>query len=438
MKKLLLPCFFALLPLFLYSQAAVGINEDGTSPNLKSILDVKSTTKGFLAPRMNSAERIAIAPAITEKGLVVYDTDMNKYMVYNGSMWETIGDGLWLPHTNGAYRLNRIGVNSIPITNTSVYVYSVGPVGPDTSLMYVYRNGTSVATEGGNDFTLAGVDAGIKAYSHWGNKFSASIAAYSFLDYNQSCALAAGKLDGTNLALLGYKDNGGLFWAGHFSGDVRVSDQLGVGITPGAFTNFHSESSIFDRTGYFFNTKNTANTTFGIYGNASGAGSGPKRGGSFEAIGGTGINIGVRAAASGGATNWAGYFALGDVFMSGDLAIGSETMATGYKVNVDGKIICTELRIQDVTDWPDYVFEEEYPLMSLYELEASIRNEKHLPGIPSAEVVEKEGIQVGEMQSMMLKKIEELTLYTIAQQKQIDEQRIQIEALQQIISSKLK
>jgi hypothetical protein len=91
-----------------------------------------------------------------------------------------------------------------------------------------------------------------------------------------------------------------------------------------------------------------------------------------------------------------------------------------------------------VADWPDYVFEQEYPLMSLYELEASIRNEKHLPGIPSAEEVEKEGITVGEIQSQMLKKIEELTLYTIAQQKQLDEQRIQIEALQQIISSKLK
>ena len=438
MKKLFLPCLFALLPLFLFSQAAVGINEDGSSPNLKSILDVKSTTKGFLAPRMNSADRILIAPGINEKGLVVYDTDMNKYMVYNGSQWETIGDGLWLPHANGAYRLNRIGINNTPLTNTSVYVFGNGPVGPDTSLMYVYRNGSGVTTEGGIDFSLTGIDAGIKSYAFWGNKFSAAIAAYSFLDYNQSCALAAGRQDGTTLALLGYKDNGGLFWAGHFTGDVRVTDQLGVGTNPSSAVCLDAASSVYDRTGYFENTKNSASTTFGLYANASGAGSGAKRAGSFDAMGGTGINIGVRAFASGGSIAWAGYFAAGDVYMAGDLAIGSETTATGYKVSVNGKIISTELRIQDMADWPDYVFEEDYHLMSLYELEASIQKEKHLPEMPSAKEVENEGIMVGEIQSLMLKKIEELTLYTIAQQKQIDEQRNQIEALQQIILSKMK
>jgi len=438
MKKLFLPCLLVLLPLFLFSQAAVSINEDGSSPNLKSILDVKSTTKGFLAPRMNSADRIAIAPGITEKGLVVYDTDLNKYMVYNGSLWETIGDGLWLPHTNGAYRLNRIGINFTPLTNTSVYVFGNGPVGPDTSQIFVYRTGNASDLEGGSNFSLFGIDAGIKAFNYWGNKFSASMAAYSFLDYNQSCALVAGKQDGTNLALLAYKDNAGLSWAGHFTGDVRVTDQLGVGTNPSSAVCLDAASSVYDRTGYFENTKNSATTTFGLYANASGAGSGAKRAGSFDAMGGTGINIGVRAFASGGSQAWAGYFAAGDVYMAGDLAIGSETTATGYKVSVNGKIISTELRIQDFADWPDYVFEQEYPLMSLYELEASIRKEKHLPEVPSAKEVEKEGIMVGEFQSLMLKKIEELTLYTIAQQKQIDEQRNQIEALQQIILSKMK
>ena len=56
----------------------------------------------------------------------------------------------------------------------------------------------------------------------------------------------------------------------------------------------------------------------------------------------------------------------------------------------------------------------------MYELEASIKQNKHLPGIPSAAVVEAEGIEVGAMQVQMMEKIEELTLYIIELQKQID------------------
>ena len=71
------------------------------------------------------------------------------------------------------------------------------------------------------------------------------------------------------------------------------------------------------------------------------------------------------------------------------------------------------------TNWPDYVFKTNYSLMSLYELESFINKNSHLPNVPSEEVVLEKGINLGEMDAVLLRKIEELTLYVIQQQKEI-------------------
>ena len=113
----------------------------------------------------------------------------------------------------------------------------------------------------------------------------------------------------------------------------------------------------------------------------------------------------------------------GDVSMcyaGGNVMIGASVPATGYLLSVDGKVMCEELKVQMSGSWPDYVFADDYTLPTLYELEASIKQNKHLPGIPSAAVVEAEGIEVVAMQVQMMEKIEELTLYIIELQKQID------------------
>ncbi len=67
---------------------------------------------------------------------------------------------------------------------------------------------------------------------------------------------------------------------------------------------------------------------------------------------------------------------------------------------------------------------------TLEEVESHIEEHGHLPDVPSAEVVESEGLSVGEAQKVMMQKIEELTLYTIEQQKLIDEYKDRIEALE--------
>ncbi|MDF1696050.1 MAG: hypothetical protein P1U56_09475 [Saprospiraceae bacterium] len=95
------------------------------------------------------------------------------------------------------------------------------------------------------------------------------------------------------------------------------------------------------------------------------------------------------------------------------VTIGTYYIPSDYLLAVDGKIIAEEVRVQMSGDWPDYVFKEDYHLKSLKEVESHIENHGHLPGIPSAIEVEKEGLTLGEMQRKMMEKIEELTLYVI-------------------------
>jgi hypothetical protein len=111
---------------------------------------------------------------------------------------------------------------------------------------------------------------------------------------------------------------------------------------------------------------------------------------------------------------------------NGHVAIGTVNLtgvnADAYKLAVAGKVICEEVRVKLASSgWPDYVFSNNYKLPSLAEVETFIDQHKHLPNVPSAAEVEKDGIAVGDMQKRMMEKIEELTLYVIELQKQVDQ-----------------
>ncbi len=86
----------------------------------------------------------------------------------------------------------------------------------------------------------------------------------------------------------------------------------------------------------------------------------------------------------------------------------------------DGLLMAKEVKVT-LTGWPDYVFGADYRLRSLSETEAYIRENGHLPDVPSAEEVEEGGLSLGEMNKVLLQKVEELTLHVIELQKQIDE-----------------
>jgi len=119
---------------------------------------------------------------------------------------------------------------------------------------------------------------------------------------------------------------------------------------------------------------------------------------------------------------------------SGEVAIGG-TNATGYKLSVDGKIACEEVLVEDADGWPDYVFTDDYPLISLEELEQHITTQRHLPGIPSAPDIKENGFLIGDMQKKLLEKIEELTLYLIGQNNKIATLEAEIENLKSINKS---
>jgi hypothetical protein len=98
-------------------------------------------------------------------------------------------------------------------------------------------------------------------------------------------------------------------------------------------------------------------------------------------------------------------------------------------VKVDAKLEAKEIKVT-LTPTADFVFEEDYNLPKLEDVEKHLKEKKHLPEIASAKEMEKEGVNVGEFQIKLLQKIEELTLYTIEQNKLIKEQQKRIEKLE--------
>jgi hypothetical protein len=102
-----------------------------------------------------------------------------------------------------------------------------------------------------------------------------------------------------------------------------------------------------------------------------------------------------------------------------------------YKLAVGGGILAEEVKVQLKESWPDYVFENAYQLTDLSELEKFIQTNKHLPEIPSAAEVKADGgIELGEMNRLLLQKIEELTLHAIRQEKLINALSEKVEKLE--------
>jgi hypothetical protein len=107
---------------------------------------------------------------------------------------------------------------------------------------------------------------------------------------------------------------------------------------------------------------------------------------------------------------------------NGRVGIGTTNINdANYKLFVETGIRTRKVKV-DISTWADYVFSSSYKLPSLKEVEAFIKKNNHLPDVPSEAEVKKEGLNLGENQALLLKKIEELTLYLIEQNRKIEEQ----------------
>ena len=440
MKKILYSIIF-ILSIFLINPAKsqVGISASPSYvPDAKAMLDISSTTKGLLIPRMTTAQRLAIIP--TPASLMVFDIDVKSYWFYNGAEWKELGAGgasspSWaltgnlgidpgtqFVGTTDANALNfktdntqrlqigksgQVGIGTDYDTDSKVLIntkdekngiHSVLDL-PTTSILesaavrginISQNNGEQIGgyfeSKGSNGFT-AGNNIGVKAVAQQGS--TNNIGLFATTVSNNPNDLAA------------------LF----DKGNIQVNNNLSIGRYPTTITHFQIlkaanryaafiDMPVIGKDNNIYIGKNTTGTDI------------------------IGMEINMLNTPSTRALE-----VNGNTKLQGTVGINTTVVPTNYQLAVNGKIIATELRIQNRTLWPDYVFEKDYKLPKLADIQTFITQNKHLPNVPSASEVLENGIIVGEMQKTLLRKIEELTLYILDQQKQIDELKNTVETL---------
>ena len=130
------------------------------------------------------------------------------------------------------------------------------------------------------------------------------------------------------------------------------------------------------------------------------------------------------------------YFLDNDAFIMGHLGVNTAD-TKGYQLAINGSAIATSMTVKANANWPDYVFKNDYQLPTLNEVKTYIDQNHHLPEIPSEKEIEKDGLNLGEMNRLLVKKVEELTLYLIEQQK-VNQKQVDINQSEQEEISELK
>ena len=430
----------------------VSINNDGTAPDASAMLEVKSASRGLLLPRMNFASR----PASPATGLAIYQLDAGPGIYYfDGTAWQKMSLAAYdFWNTNGAdiyFSTGSVGIgtsnpdfNGLNVLN---YATSRGAVhGADQYGGTVYAEGyLGVLDPTGLGLPLVPYNIGVLGIKPNNGGNGAAIYGWNN-DQNNTNYAGLFYADGAynqavNYGVFSVAQNAGRNVAGYFQGRVQVEGNslpASADYTNTVFSSHVNHTTttdtyaisgvstpqpgwgygVYGEGGYrgvegYGNAPGYIGFAYGVYGQATGAG---------------GTRVGVYGYASGGTSNWGSYF-LGSNYMGGDLRIGTTTAATGYALSVNGKIACTEVLVQDPGAWPDYVFKNDYKLRSLDNLEQSIKENGHLPGLPSAQEIETNGLHIGDMQKQVVEKVEELTLYTIEQGKMLRELKKEIDAL---------
>jgi hypothetical protein len=346
---------------------SVAINTDGSTPHPSAILDVKSTTGGLLMPRMTTAQRNAIAAPA--EGLKVYDTDTKTFWFYNGTGWIESATGS---------PTNFWSLNGTHIFNNNAGNVGIGTNSPATKLTILTDINTAGWTHVGQ---FNGVDSIVVSEGIGG------VSAAMGTSTNHAFRLNAGGAGRVHI---------------YPTGDVVVGSN-----STGSLGKFTVETP--NNSNGMIQTSNQGNNVIGTF------------------IGGTSAGIGTFSNTDmrifcNGHPNVMFFSAA-----TGNVGIGTNNPT--YKLSVLGNIRSTEVVVE--TGWADYVFDKKYKLIPLGEVENYIQHNKHLPDIPSAGEIQKNGLALGEVQTKMMQKIEELTLYIIEANKRL-------EKLEQLVSKKNK
>ena len=357
-------------PLQLVAQS-VGIGTN--TPHASAQLDITSTSRGLLIPRITLVQRNGIAgPAA---GLLVYQTDNTPgFYFYNGSAWVQMATGSSVNYwnVNGTSIFNNntggVGINTgTPESGTRLHVFGPALVaGGALRLRAVSGDGARILFEnssGTPSHQISTIGSSFYLQKIPASTFDFVMASNGFVSMGRS--VAAARL---------HIDRGG-------------SAQTDVLRLEGA--NVQMTLAENDTIKGFFN------------------------------LTGNDVKFGTVASNDNGRlimrVNGGDRFYL---HPDGRISIGTSVPASGYLLNVKGKMIGEEVRVQLQANWPDYVFQKDYSLRTIPELAQFIQEKKHLPGIPSAAEMNG-GQDLGEIQRRLLEKIEELTLYIIQLEKRL-------------------
>ncbi len=467
--------------------AQVKIGSPG-SPNANAVLELDGgTSKGLLLPKLTNTQITALNTA--PDGLMIYNTTDGFIYVRKAAVWQKITDatnngGFTLPYSGGV--ATAAGLYGFRIQNTNagnaiqgeafgagygVYGYSANDAGGYFTSPGGYALVTGLGNVGiGTVPTLKlDVDGRVRLRSNVGNtagiwydkvagdanssfvgtlndsifgiynatgggwKFFFNHINNNFGIYNADprTPLSFATTLGKKISL--YRGTSGDAGFGVFGNELRLhSDYSGAVTTVGYddFTNGFTETFRFNTNGST-ELRNPIILNAGVE-NATYFKTSNKYTGAIKTIGaGTATaRMGFFTWASDASSGLREHMSIsddGNVFLG--LNITDFGKGAGYKLRVQGKIIAEELRVTLVGSWPDYVFDDAYKLPTLENLEKYIQTNKHLPNVPAAAEVEKSGIAVGEMQTKMMEKIEELTLYILQLKKENTEMKVSIEVL---------
>jgi len=386
-----------------------------TTPDASSLLEVKSTTKGVLISRMTKAQRDAIATPAT--GLLIFQTNSTPgFYYFNGTAWVAIS-------SKGANTTLSNLVSPTAINQSLLPGFGLLDIGSETqpwgSGYFSSRIGIGTTVSGthsplqfGNTVAnrkLVLWETANNDHQFYGFGINGSTLRYQVDAITSDHVFFAGNSTSASVELMRIKGNG-FVGIGSSAPSCKLDigsytnnfdTYLGIKTTGGSVHKAGIKLRHFnDNYGFDIISDETVNGFF-IKHHFNDA---------------VGVNV---------------------LFIdaNNNVGIGTTTNATGYKLSVAGKIICTELKVQ-LQPFPDYVFDKNYKLLSLKDVENHINTYSRLPGMPAAGEIEKKGMSVGQMEGKLVEKVEELTLYIIQQQKQIESMQQMMEKLQQQVSDK--
>lgn len=414
MRKIYLLIFMSLASWTLMAQKSDNVGIGTVNPDQSAVLDIQSSEKGLLIPRMTELQRDAIANPAT--GLLIFQSDGEApgFFFFSGEKWSPLspteayavattdkngwaldGNAANGTHKNRATAASFIGTpKDIPI-NFKIGGTKAGQIDNDNLFMGLYAGNGISSSSGGSNVALG--TASLRDMSNGSGNFALganSLRNHTTGSFNVAIGSSALRepADGSknNIAI-------GALSMRYAQGNSNIAIGTNAGDnSEGDFNIFiGNKAGMNEKGSYKLYLSHSSTATPLIYGDFSAK---------FVSIGNVPVDKRDDIAASG-----------------------------NYSLIVEKGILSEKLKValKSTNDWADYVFEPEYKanMMSLEEVEAFTIENKHLPNVPSAAELVEEGLDFGETSRMFMEKIEELHLYLIELNKEVKELKAENAAL---------